>query len=90
MAKPEIFLDNALSLRLTVGMMGSASGEFTTATKELVYTLGQDVAEREFILITGACLGLLYECARGARSKGGLSIGISPALSLDEYVHKYH
>ena len=23
-------------------------------------------------------------------SKGGLSIGISPALSLDEYVHKYH
>jgi len=90
LAQPEIFLDNAPSLRLTVGMMGSASGEFTTSIKELVYTLGQDVAERGFILITGACLGLPYECARGARSKGGLSIGISPALSLDEHVHKYH
>ena len=90
LAQPEIFLDNAPSLRLTVGMMGSASGEFTTTIKELVYTLGQDVAERGFILITGACLGLPYECARGARSKGGLSIGISPALSLDEHVYKYH
>ena len=70
LAQPEIFLDKAPSLRLTVGMMGSASGKIAPTIKELVYTLGQDVAERGFILITGACPGLPYECARGARNKG--------------------
>lgn len=89
LAQPGIFLDKAPGMRLTVGVMGSASGEFTPAIKDMVYALGQDVAERGFILITGACPGLPYECARGARSRGGLSVGISPALSLDEHVHKY-
>ena len=89
LAPPWIFLDKAPGMRLTVGMMGSASGESTPATKELAYALGQAIAERGFILITGACPGLPYECARGARSRSGLSVGISPALSLDEHVHKY-
>ena len=30
-----------------------------------------------------------YECALGARSRGGISVGISPALSLDEHIYKY-
>lgn len=89
LAQPGLFLDKAPGMRLTVGVMGSASGEFTPAARELSYALGRAVAERGFILITGACPGLPYECARGARSRGGLSVGISPALSLDEHVHKY-
>lgn len=89
LAQPGLFLDKAPGMRLTVGVMGSASGEFTSAARELSYALGRTVAERGFTLITGACPGLPYECARGARSQGGLSVGISPALSLDEHVHKY-
>ncbi len=89
LAQPKLFLDKAPGMRLAVGVMGSASGEFTPAVKELAYALGRAVAERGFILITGACPGLPYECARGARSWDGLSVGISPALSLDEHVHKY-
>ena len=30
------------------------------------------------------------ESALGAQAAGGLSIGISPALSLDEHIHVYH
>lgn len=89
LAQPGLFLDKAPGMRLTVGVMGSASGEFTPAARALAYALGRVVAERGFILITGACPGLPYECARGARDGGGLSVGISPALSLDEHVHKY-
>lgn len=89
LSQPDIFIDKAPSMRLTVGVMGSASGEFASDIKEMVYALGQDIADRGFVLITGACPGLPYECARGTRSKGGLSMGISPALSLDEHVHKY-
>lgn len=89
LSQPDIFVDKAPAMRLTVGVMGSASGEFADNIKDMVYALGQDIADRGFILITGACPGLPYECARGARNKGGFSIGISPALSLDEHVHKY-
>ncbi len=89
LAQPELFLDKASGMRLTVGVMGSASGEFSPAAREQAYVAGRAIAERGFILITGACPGLPYECARGAREQGGLSVGISPALSLDEHVHKY-
>lgn len=89
LSQPNVFIDKAPSMRLTVGVMGSASGEFSEDIRLLAYAMGQDIADRGFVLITGACPGLPYECARGARNKGGLSMGISPALSLDEHVHKY-
>ena len=90
LSQPEAFLDKALGMRLTVGVMGSADREQSQQIKEVAYALGEAIAKRGFILITGACPGLPYACARGAMNNGGLSIGISPALSLDEHVHKYH
>lgn len=88
--QPEIYLHNASSMRLTVGVMGSASNESAPDIKRLAYALGEEIAKRGYVLITGACPGLPYQCAKGAMSQGGLSIGISPALSLDEHLHKYH
>jgi len=55
LAQPNMFFDKVPSLRLTVGVMGSASGGSTPEVKELVFAMGQDVAERGFVLITGAC-----------------------------------
>jgi len=89
LAQPEIFLNKAPGMRLTVGVMGSADNEQARHPKRVAYALGKAVAERGFVLITGACPGLPYECARGMTDAGGLSVGISPALSLDEHVHKY-
>lgn len=54
------------------------------------YALGGAIAQQNFVLITGACPGLPYECSRGAKDAGGISVGISPAMSLDEHVHKYN
>lgn len=88
-AQPALFLNKAPGLRLTVGVMGSAETAQPPAAKEQARALGQAIARRGFILVTGACPGLPYECACGARAAGGLSVGISPALSLDEHVHKY-
>lgn len=89
MAQPQAYIDKAPSMRLTVGVMGSADETQSEAFERKAYALGQAIAAQGFILITGACPGLPYACARGAREAGGLSIGISPALSLDEHVHKY-
>ncbi len=87
---PEIFLNKAPGVRLTVGVMGSAAREEIPDINDIAFQLGKVIAERGYILITGACPGLPYECARGVTSSGGTSVGISPALSLDEHVHKYH
>ena len=86
---PQQFTDKAPGMRLTLGVMGSASGNLPREANEKAYALGQAIGKRGLILITGACPGLPYECARGVRDQGGLSVGISPALSLDEHVHKY-
>lgn len=50
---------------------------------------GSVIAQQGLVLVTGACPGLPHESALGARAQGGLSIGISPALSLDEHVYTY-
>ncbi len=90
LAQPQTYLDKAPGMRVTVGVMGSADKEQSQQVMKVAYVVGQAIAERNFVLITGACPGLPYECARGATNAGGLSVGISPALSLDEHVHKYH
>jgi uncharacterized protein (TIGR00725 family) len=88
-AQPETFLRKGKGMRLTVGVMGSADLIQIPDLKEKAYALGKAIGEHGFVLITGACAGLPYACARGAHEAGGLSIGISPALSLDEHVHRY-
>lgn len=88
-AQPRTFLNKAPAMRLTVGVMGSASNDHPSSVKSRARLLGEAVAHQGFILVTGACPGLPYVCATGAREADGWSVGISPALSLDEHVHKY-
>lgn len=89
LAQPKLYAEKAPDMRLTVGVMGSSNYEQDPKAAKTAFSLGQAIAKRGFILITGACPGLPYESARGTRSLGGVSVGISPALSQDEHVHKY-
>ena len=76
-------------MRLTIGVMGSSGGSLTEDVQRRVYRLGEAIAGRDAILITGGCPGLPYEAVRGAKAKGGLVVGISPGLSIDEHRGKY-
>lgn len=89
-AQPSTYLAKAPGLRITVGVMGSADHDQPANLKKNAYELGKVLAQKKYIVITGACPGLPYECARGVYENGGMSIGISPALSLDEHIHKYN
>jgi len=75
---------------MTVGVMGSAGGKLTSEIRASVRQLGSHIARRGYVLITGACPGLPHDAATGAHSEGGIVIGISPGLNLEEHVKKYH
>jgi uncharacterized protein (TIGR00725 family) len=89
-ADPEKYADNAAAMALKVGVMGAASGNLPAEVREQARELGKAVATRGMILVSGAAPGLPLDSAQAAQEAGGLSIGISPALSLDEHVHMYH
>jgi uncharacterized protein (TIGR00725 family) len=76
-------------MKLKIGVMGSASGKLSKAHKKMAYEVGCAIAENDCITVTGACPGFPLEAAKGASSKGGLVIGISPALSETEHIEKY-
>src|SRR5665648_1161283 len=86
---PELYAKNVKALPLQFGVMGAASGYLSEEVREQAYLVGKAIAEREMVLITGAAPGLPYESARGIHAGGGISVGISPALSLDEHRYVY-
>lgn len=75
---------------LTVGVMGSAGGDLKQEVRDKVKELGREIARRGYVLITGAAPGLPHDAVLGAKSVGGMVVGISPALTLEEHVNKYH
>ncbi len=76
-------------MKLKIGVMGSAAHKMPRKHQKLCYELGCAIAESDCITITGACPGMPLEAARGASEKGGLVIGISPALSEREHKLRY-
>jgi len=73
----------------TIGVMGAAGGYLDPEVRKRAHELGVAIARAGCALITGACPGLPYDSARGALAEGGLSVGISPALSRSEHVKRY-
>ena len=75
--------------RMTVGVMASAGGNIGEAVCARGRKLGETMARRGYVLVTGACPGLPHEAVLGAKSANGFVVGISPGLNLEEHVVKY-
>jgi uncharacterized protein (TIGR00725 family) len=75
--------------RFTLCVSGAAKGVTVTQDYKLAFALGEEIAKSGHILLTGATVGLPDWAAQGAKSVGGMSIGISPASSYKEHVKKY-
>lgn len=69
--------------------MGSAGGSITDDELALARRLGRRIAERDCTIVTGACPGLPHAAVMGAHELGGISLGVSPALSPEEHVNMY-
>ena len=77
------------TMALKIGVMGGATGIMSRAHLKKAHNLGRAIAQSGCVLITGACPGLPLAAACGAKQAGGMVVGISPGLSLDEHVYKY-
>jgi len=84
---------NRVKARPVIGVMGSAreapDSDDAQRSLSLAELLGQAIADRECVLVTGATTGIPNIVSRAARIHGGLTIGISPAASKAEHVLDY-
>ena len=66
--------------------MGSAGGLITEEQLDLARRLGRRIAERDCVIVSGACPGLPHAAVLGAHEAGGTSLGVSPARAREEHV----
>jgi len=76
-------------MKTQIGVMGSAGGPITDAELDLARRLGRRIAKSGCTIVTGACPGLPHAAVLGAHEEGGVSLGVSPALSREEHVQVY-
>ena len=87
--EPEIIANLAKCPEMAVGVMGSAGGDVDPAVRDTLFELGAELGRRRLTLVTGVAPGLPHDSVLGSKSQGGLVIGISPALNLEEHVTRY-
>lgn len=69
--------------------MGSADEAGTTTIGETALSLGQAIAARDLILLSGATTGVIHLVGKTARDAGAFHIGISPAENEREHVERF-
>ena len=67
----------------------SETGHCASDALSKAETVGREIAKRGLVLVTGATTGIPYGAAKGAKSEGGIVIGISPAVSKAQHIKTY-
>ncbi len=92
---PKVPIQNRLSpfyhLKYKICISGAAeTGHCAPDALEKAEALGREIANRGMVLVTGATIGIPYWAAKGAKSVGGIVIGLSPAVSEAAHLRTYH
>src|SRR5262245_8733259 len=81
-------------MKITIGVMGSSAAEqpglpIQGRLAALATRLGRAIADRQCALVTGATSGLPHAVTVAAKSAGGMTIGISPAVNESEHRERF-
>jgi len=80
-------------MKITVGVMGSAGKTSVEGIgaelHDKAVALGQAVASRDVILLTGGTTGVVYVVGKAAHEAGLLHVGVSPASNEREHEERY-
>jgi uncharacterized protein (TIGR00725 family) len=78
-----ILMDNSeIRTRIRIGVIGGAHPDISFL--KLAFEVGRRIAEQGAVLVCGGLGGVMEEASRGARSGGGLTIGILPGTRTSE------
>jgi uncharacterized protein (TIGR00725 family) len=73
-----------------IAVSGSSLNNCRQGAFKKAYEVGRQIALNKAVLITGATIGVPAWATRGAKSAGGISIGLSPAVSVQAHTKTYH
>jgi len=76
-------------IRYKICVSGGSKGKNAQKAFPLARRVGQEIAKRKHILITGATTGIPFEAAKANKEAGGDNIGFSPAGSDIEHQNKF-
>ncbi len=76
-------------MQYKIAVSGSANNNCAPGAFKKSHEVGRQIALHGCVLVTGATIGVPEWATRGAKSAGGVSIGLSPAVSKQAHVHTY-
>jgi uncharacterized protein (TIGR00725 family) len=76
-------------MQYKIAVSGSATDNCSPGAFKKAYEVGRQIAKQGAVLVTGATIGVPAWSTRGAKSAGGVSIGLSPAVSKQAHIHTY-
>jgi uncharacterized protein (TIGR00725 family) len=76
-------------MQYKIAVSGSANNNCSKGAFKKAYEVGRQIGLHGCVLVTGATIGVPEWSTRGAKSVGGISIGLSPAVSKQAHVHTY-
>ncbi len=78
-----------MAYRYKIGVSGSAANNCAPGAYAKARQVGRQIAKIGAICITGDTVGVPHSAAHGAKSAGGVTVGVSPAISRQEHERKY-
>src|SRR3989338_9344421 len=77
-------------MKFKICVSGASDGDCVNdETLELAKSVGSQIAKAGSVILTGATTGIPYAAAIGAKEQKGISIGFSPAFSVNDHVNRY-
>jgi uncharacterized protein (TIGR00725 family) len=76
-------------MQYKIAVSGSATDNCAPGAFKKAYEIGRQIALHNCVLVTGATIGVPQWSTRGAKAAGGISIGLSPAISRQAHVKTY-
>jgi uncharacterized protein (TIGR00725 family) len=73
-----------------IGVSGSAANNCLAGAYAKAREIGRQIALSHAVTVTGDTIGVPHSAAHGAKSAGGMTVGISPAASRQEHLRKYN
>jgi uncharacterized protein (TIGR00725 family) len=76
-------------MQYKIAVSGSAINNCAPGAFKKAFEVGKQIALQKCVLITGATIGVPQWATRGAKAGGGISIGLSPAVSRQAHIKTY-